>query len=254
MLSKNKISYINSLNQKKYRVENRVFVAEGTKLVNELLTSHFDVRMLVALPSWFDCNEAIGFKGERIEASEQEMKKITLFSTPSDVLAIVSIPDEKPYQFEKDDLVLALDTVQNPGNFGTIIRLADWFGIKQVVCSQQSADIYNPKTVQSSMGAICRVKVDYLDLEVFLNQVANLHHQPVYGAFLEGENIYSANLSRSGVIVMGNEGKGISSAIERLCTHKLNIPNFPIGTATSESLNVAIAASIICSEFRRRLF
>lgn len=252
MLSKNKISFINSLNQKKYRTEYGVFVAEGTKLVTELLDSSFELETLVALPAWYEANPLNRFRGERIEASEQEMKKITLFSTPSEVLAVVRIPQPAAFEFPLDDLVLALDTVQNPGNLGTIIRLADWFGIKQVVCSLQCADIYNPKTVQSTMGAISRVTVSYHPLEALLERAVDELKLPVYGAFLEGQNIYRAGLSRNGVIVMGNEGNGISSSVERFCTEKLNIPNFPIGSPTSESLNVAIAASIVCSEFRRR--
>ena len=204
MLSKNKISFINSLNQKKYRTEHQVFVAEGSKLVTELLDSTFSIEMLIALPEWFLANNWLGFRGERIEASEQEMKKITLFSSPSEVLAVVKIPAQKPFQFEADQLVLALDTVQNPGNLGTIIRLADWFGIKQVICSTECTDIYNPKTVQSTMGAICRVDVSYHRLEDLLPQAVATHQLPVYGAFLEGENIYHARLSRGGVIVMVN--------------------------------------------------
>ena len=152
MLSKNKISFINSLNHKKYRTEHGVFVAEGTKLVTDLLESDFGIESLVAHPQWYEANSLGRFRGERIEASEHEMKKITLFSTPSEVLAVVKIPEPTEFVFPEDDLVMALDTVQNPGNLGTIIRLADWFGIKQLVCSPQCADVYNPKTVQSQWG------------------------------------------------------------------------------------------------------
>jgi TrmH family RNA methyltransferase len=144
---------------------------------------------------------------------------------------------------------LALDRVQNPGNLGTIIRLADWFGISDIICSEDTADCFNPKVVQATMGAILRVHVHYINLAAWLK---NQHDTKIYGTFLEGENIYSAQLDKSGVIVMGNEGQGISAEVAATVSHKLLIPPYPADRSGSESLNVAVATAVICSEFRRR--
>jgi len=229
MLTKNQIKFIKSLSLKKYRDESGYFLAEGNKLVADLLP-------------YFDC--------ELLLAEQGEIDKVSLLKNPQQMLAVFKQPQ---YQLDfpslSGKLSLVLDTVQDPGNLGTIIRIADWFGIENIICSPETADVYNPKTVQATMGALARVKVHYTDLSVFLEQNKTL---PVYGAFLEGENIYAANLTPEGLIVMGNEGNGISEKIEPFISKRLYIPNYPAGQPTSESLNVAVATAITCAEFRRR--
>lgn len=249
MLSKNKIKLISSLSQKKFRDETGLFVAEGTKLVLDLAPS-FRCSVLVATSNWLKNNESIS-AGEIIEVTDSELQKISGQKSPQGVLAVF----EKPvYELNVLDLnrklSLALDDVQDPGNMGTIIRVADWFGITDIFCSEHSADAYNPKTVQATMGALARVRVHSVNLaEVLESCVGKL---PVYGTFMDGEDIYNKSLTAHGILVMGNEGNGISSEIEQLVTERLLIPNFPAGQATSESLNVGVATALICAEFRRR--
>jgi len=252
MLSKNDIKNIKSLEHKKFREEKGLFIAEGHKLVGEL-AGRFRCVLMAATPQWLDTHRNI--KAERIETvTLEELKRASLLKAPQDVLAIFSIPQESAdiAAMASDNLVLALDDVQDPGNLGTIVRIADWFGIKDIFCSKGTADIYNPKAVQATMGAIARVRVHYTQLADSLKSLPS--GIPVYGTYLEGETIYDAPLSRNGVIIMGNEGNGISPESGRYVTHRLYIPNWPAGAATSESLNVAIATAITCSEFRRREF
>ena len=250
MLSKNDIKIIKSLDQKKYRTEKGLFVAEGHKLVGEIL-GKFICKLVVATEDWLAENKNI--KAERIEAvSPDELKRASLLQNPQDVLAVFCIPKHavKLSTAASTNLVLALDDIQDPGNLGTIVRIADWFGIKDIFCSIGTADIYNPKAVQATMGAIARVNVHYTDLTMSL---CELHAgTPVYGTYLNGEIIYDTELSSNGVIIMGNEGNGISSKVSKAINRRLYIPNWPSGAATSESLNVAIATAIVCSEFRRR--
>lgn len=251
MLSKNDIKNIKSLELKKFRDEKRLFVAEGHKLVGELL-GVFRCVLLVATDEWLAGHGRI--PADRIEAvTADELKRASLLRSPQDVLAVFCIPDDKSAMKEAaaKNLVLALDDVQDPGNLGTIMRIADWFGIKDIFCSKGTADIYNPKAVQATMGAISRVKIHYTELA---KEIASLPASvPVYGTFLEGDIIYDTELSGNGVIIMGNEGNGISREVGKTINRKLYIPNWPAGAATSESLNVAIATAIVCSEFRRRL-
>ena len=251
MLSKNDIKNIKSLELKKFRDEKRLFVAEGHKLVGELL-GVFRCVLLVATDEWLAGHGRI--PADRIEAvTADELKRASLLRSPQDVLAVFCIPDDKSAMKEAaaKNLVLALDDVQDPGNLGTIMRIADWFGIKDIFCSKGTADIYNPKAVQATMGAISRVKIHYTELA---KEIASLPASvPVYGTFLEGDIIYDTELSGNGVIIMGNEGNGISREVGKSVNRKLYIPNWPAGAATSESLNVAIATAIVCSEFRRRL-
>ncbi|MBO7436948.1 MAG: RNA methyltransferase [Bacteroidaceae bacterium] len=250
MLSKNDIKNIKSLELKKFRDEKRLFVAEGHKLVGELL-GVFKCVLLVATDEWLARQGRI--PADRIEAvTADELKRASLLRSPQDVLAVFCIPDERLTMKEAaaKNLVLALDDVQDPGNLGTIMRIADWFGIKDIFCSKGTADIFNPKAVQATMGAISRVKIHYTDL---VKEITTLPAPvPVYGTFLDGEIIYDTKLSDNGVIIMGNEGNGISKEVGRTVNRKLYIPNWPAGAATSESLNVAIATAIVCSEFRRR--
>ena len=250
MISKSKIKLINSLSQKKFRDETGLFVAEGTKLINDLV-SVFRCSMLVATADWLGDNPS--FKAvEVLEAEADEFKKISNHKSPQGVLAVFEKADYSWTEQElSQKLSLALDDVQDPGNLGTIIRIADWFGISDIFCSEHSADAFNPKTVQASMGALARVRVHVVDLAAFLKTCQSLI--PVYGTFMNAENIYSKKLSSNGIIVMGNEGNGISPAIEKLISERLLIPNFPAGQPTSESLNVAVATALVCGEFRRRI-
>ena len=251
MLSKNDIKNIKSLEQKKFREEKRLFVAEGHKLVGDLL-SKFDCVLLAATPDWKPLGS---FRAERKEEiTPDELKRASLLRSPQDVLAVFRIPDYSTDMATEaaKSLVLALDDIQDPGNLGTIVRIADWFGIKDIFCSSGTADIYNPKAVQATMGALARVRVHYTDL---LKDISHMPSGiPVYGTFLDGETIYSTPLSENGVIIMGNEGNGISREIAAKVNRRLFIPNWPAGAATSESLNVAVATAITCSEFRRRSF
>jgi len=248
MINKNKIKFIRSLEKKKFRIEFACFLAEGNKLVADLLP-FFECEYLLAKASWLAMQGDIYAK-ELVVAEEGDIEKVSLLKSPQDVLAVFHRPE---YVLDneslKNELSLVLDGIQDPGNLGTIIRLADWFGINRVICSPDSADVYNPKTIQATMGAIARVKVFYISLPEWLSDMEGV---PVYGTFLEGKNIYTESLSSSGLIVMGNEGNGVSASVENRITHKLYIPNYPPESETTESLNVATATAIVCSEFRRK--
>lgn len=250
MLSKNDIKNIKSLEHKKFRTEKGLFIAEGHKTVEEFL-GRFDCIQIAATPDWLNLQRSI--PAERVETvTPDELKRASLLQNPQDVLAVFKIPkqDASLKSVADKNLVLALDDIQDPGNLGTIVRIADWFGIKDVFCSKGTTDIYNPKAVQATMGALARVNVHYTDLKQSIDELSA--STPVYGTFLDGEIIYDARLSSNGVIIMGNEGNGISRDISNAVTRRLYIPNWPQGAPTSESLNVAIATSIVCSEFRRR--
>ncbi len=246
-LSKNKIKYIRSLKEKKFRHLNHTFVAEGAKLVTDLFAS-CRCQLLAAVPEFLASFPEIK-ADEVVEAGVSELSKATFLQTAPQVIAVFYQPDLSPKKVQLHGrLSLALDVVQDPGNVGTIIRIADWFGIDQILCSPDTADIYNPKTVQASMGAISRVRAFYGDLVTLLSG----NDVPVYGTFLDGTDIYQESLSSDGVIVLGSEGKGISSGTEKLINRKLFIPSYPVGRSRSESLNVAAAAAVVCAEFRRR--
>lgn len=249
MLSKNKIKLITSLSHKKYRDENGLFVAESTKLILDLMSGMHCV-LLLATSEWLNLHRGIK-ADETCEITEAELRKISSQKSSQGVLAVF----EKPKHIYNPDAIksrlsLALDDVQDPGNLGTIVRVADWFGIEDIFCSLCSADVYGTKAVQSTMGALARVRVHYVDLPEFLRVYAN--EMPVYGTFLDGENIYRESLAENGLIVMGNEGNGISPGVEKYISQRLFIPNFPEGQATSESLNVGIATALVCAEFRRK--
>ena len=241
MITRAEILDIKSLATKQGREELGAFIAEGEKLVGEIRNSSLRVRKIYQ-------TRAIFAEGEII--SEKEMERISQLKTANSVLAVVELPRHSLAKAQPaKNLILALDRVQNPGNLGTIIRLADWFGISDIVCSEDTADCFNPKVIQATMGAILRVRVHYTNLAKWLK---NQHDAKIYGTFLEGENIYSAQLDKSGVIVMGNEGQGISAEVAETVSHKLLIPPYPADRCGSESLNVAVATAVICSEFRRR--
>lgn len=248
MLSKNKIKFIKSLSIKKYRDESGCFLAEGNKLVTDILP-YFECELLLAQTSWLAAQGDIK-ANELLLVSEEELKKASLLQNPQQVLGVFKKPTYALRKEEiKDKLSLVLDGIQDPGNLGTIIRLADWFGIEHIICSPDTADVYNPKVVQATMGAIARVQIHYTGLIEFIGKMKEI---PVYGTLLDGDNLYAQTLSKNGLIVMGNEGNGITEDMERLISHKLYIPNYPLERKTSESLNVAIATAIICAEFRRR--
>lgn len=252
MLSKAKIKLIQSLEQKKKRREERLFVAEGPKVVGDLLP-YFPCRLIVAEAAWLAAHPEVRAT-EIIETTSDELRKASFLKAPQEVLALFELPTyATPHDVADKELCLALDDVQDPGNLGTIIRVADWFGIRHIFCSIGTTDAFSPKTIQATMGAVARVQVHYVNLYNFLHDIRQENPStPLYGTFLEGENIYKEPLTAHGIIIMGNEGNGISQQIQDLVTHKLFIPNYPEGSATSESLNVAIATAITCAEFRRR--
>ena len=251
MISKNRIKYVRSLEMKKYRKAEGVFVAEGHKLVGDLLGA-FPCVYVAATQEWMD-SHAHELNGVEMDVvTDEELRRVSLMETPQQVLAVFRqrIDEVDVNRVVGEELCLALDDVQNPGNVGTIIRLADWFGIEHIFCSRGCADLYNPKTVQATMGAMARVQVHEVDLPQMLSSLPD--DIPVYGTFLDGENLYGKSLENRGIIVMGNEGKGVSADVEAHVTERLYIPNYPAGRETSESLNVAIATAIVCAEFRRR--
>lgn len=252
-LSKNKIKYIQSLKDKKGREAHGTFVAEGDKMVLELLDT-MSCQLLIATPD-FILENGLHQKQpkieELIEVSKEDIKRVSFLKNPQQVLAVFhQVKYEYNIETVQNELSLALDGIQDPGNMGTIIRLADWYGIEHIFCSKDTVDIYNTKVVQATMGALARVNVHYVDLPDFLSSQKGI--LPIYGTFLDGENMYDTDIQSKGIIVMGNEGNGIRPDIEENVTHKLFIPNYPIDRKTSESLNVSVATAIICSEFRRR--
>lgn len=245
VISKNKIKLIRALETKKGRVKHGMFVAEGPKIVGDLL--------------------AAGFRLVELFDDEDDIKKVSFLQHPQGKVGVFRLPDyvetahdERETAVDEKcmpmlgehELALALDGVQDPGNLGTIIRVADWFGMKRIFCSMDTADCWNPKVVQATMGSIARVQICYLNLEDLINKLPSDY--PVYGTLLDGDDIYTEKLTHHGIIVMGNEGNGISAVIRKHVNRKLLIPNFSIGTTRAESLNVAVATAIVCSEFRRR--
>ena len=254
MISKNKIKYLKSLEMKKHRQAESMFVAEGPKIVGDLLNAGFEPTYLVVV----ECSDFVSrlqnfdLNGVQIDfVTADDLRKVSSLEAPQQVLAVLKQPVwQLDSNIASKELCLALDEVQNPGNLGTIIRLAAWFGIEHLFCSKGCADVYNSKTVQATMGGLAHVKVHYVDL---VEMIGNLPDStPVYGTFLDGENLYGKQLEQRGLIVMGNEGRGVSKDVENLVTEKLFIPNYPAERESTESLNVAIATAIVCAEFRRR--
>ena len=237
MISKNQIKFVRQLEQKKYRKKEGLFVAEGPKVVGDLLRAGFKAHTIFATSEWESQGQTFQ------EVSDEELRRVSFLQHPQRVLALLFIPTESIPSVSS--LSLALDDVQDPGNLGTIIRIADWFGIDTIYCSENTADAWSPKVVQATMGSIARVNIIYTDLQELISKA----QVPVYGTLLDGQDIYTQELSKEGIIVMGNEGNGISAPIRKLINRKLLIPQFHEGP---ESLNVAIATAITCSEFRRR--
>ena len=249
MLSKALQKRIASLENKKQRRESGLFVAEGSKTVLDLIAAGIAPEKVIATVNWLAENR-LNAGIEVIEVELEEMKRISFQQTPQGVMGIFRQPQyDTDTTIPQRELCLALDNVQDPGNLGTIIRIADWFGIENIFCSTGTADIYNPKTIQATMGAIGRVRVHYVDLPEMLASLKG--KAPIYGTFLDGEVVYTKKLEKHGLIVMGNEGNGIGDECSRHITEKLLIPSYPEGRATSESLNVSVATAIICNEFRR---
>lgn len=240
MVTKNQIKLITSLQQKKFRETHQLFLAEGAKVIQELLQSDYDLAHLYQTTPLF--TEIPTEKCSLV--SETELQKMSALTVANNCLAIFKIPKPKPI-LEKG-LILALDDIRDPGNLGTILRLCDWFGVQQLLCSQQTVDLYNPKVVQATMGSISRVNVTYLDLDTYLSTTK----QTLFGTFMDGENIYKTTLKKEGILIMGNEANGISAAIEQHIKTRLTIPRFGQLQQT-ESLNVATATAIFLSEFRR---
>ncbi|MBR5688121.1 MAG: RNA methyltransferase [Prevotella sp.] len=253
MLSKNQLKNLKRLELKKFRQETGLFVAEGPKAVGDLaeLTSPQTIITTEDYKGLKDCG------CERIIVSEEELRRASFLQHPQQVIGIFRQPIYTPEEREqtimsaRNELVLALDGVQDPGNMGTIIRVADWFGIRTIICSHHSADVWNPKVVQATMGSIARVKILYESLEEVIRRLGD--DVPVYGTLLDGENMYEEELSHHGIIIMGNEGNGISESIRQQVNRRLLIPRYSMGNTHAESLNVAIATAVVCSEFRRRL-
>ena len=240
MISKNQIKLIRSLELKKNRKRENLFVAEGPKVVGDLLRAGFLPHSVYATTP----------REGAVPVSDEELRRISFLQHPQEVLALFSIPRTPATPLPSATaLSLALDGVQDPGNLGTIIRVADWFGIDTIYCSPDTADVYNPKVVQATMGSLAHVHIIYTDLVELISHA----RCPVYGTLLDGQDLYRQELTANGIIVMGNEGNGISQEVRPLITRRLLIPNYHQGAETAESLNVAIAAAITCAEFRRRL-
>ena len=273
MLSKNQLKLVRSLELKKNRKKEGLFVAEGPKVVGDLLRAGFVPHSIFMVQGSGFMVQGSGFmvqgSGARVQGSsflvtDDELRKLSFLQHPQEVLALFEIPSPGSLPFREGlgvgslpsllggvggrPLSIALDGIQDPGNLGTIIRIADWFGISTIYCSEDTADAYNPKVVQATMGSLAHINIVYCDLVALLQQ----YDGPIYGTLLDGNDIYQQELSQEGIIVMGNEGNGISQRVRPLITHKLLIPNFNKNSETAESLNVAIATAITCSEFRRR--
>lgn len=240
MLSNNQIKLINQLKQKKIRQQYNLFIAEGVKTVNEFLKSKFTVKILFATDDYINLYDE---KNIQI-VSQVELKKVSNYKSPNQIVGIFEIPE---HEERKDNgLTLVLDDINDPGNLGTIIRLCDWFGVDRLVCSKNTVDCYNSKTVQASMGSLSRIHIIYTDIDIFLKN----DKRPIYGAFLKGKNIYRSELKSNAILVMGNEANGISQSVEKYISHKITIPHFGNDQQT-ESLNAAMATAILLSEFKR---
>lgn len=247
MITKNQIQLIKSLQTNKGRKLHKLFVAEGIKCISDILASDLELVYLFETETVFERKKfkEIAHTIENITSSD--LNKISSLTIPNNCLAVFGIPELKA--IKDSGLVVVLDSIQDPGNLGTIIRLCDWFGVQQVVCSMDTVDVYNPKVVQATMGATVGVSVVYADLEKYLSKTK----LPIFGTFMKGDDVYNSTLPENGIVLLGNEGNGISEKIEKLVTNRLTIPNFN-KYLHAESLNVATAAAVVLSEFRRRNF
>jgi TrmH family RNA methyltransferase len=246
MLTKNQQKLIRSLHEKKNRTELGLFLIEGTKSVSELLKSDFEIEILLTTIEFFDqFGEQIRDRSKTYEIVNQyEIEKVSAFETNDSVLAVAKQKINSEFDVKNNEIVIALDEIKDPGNLGTIIRIADWYGVNKIVASKETADFYNPKVISASMGSFTRVNIFYTDLKDFLSKTK----LPILGAFLNGENIHKTDFPAGGILVMGNESKGISEKIEKVITKKITIPSF----GKAESLNVAIATAVILDNWRRK--
>lgn len=240
-LSKNQLKLITSLQQKKYRQKHNLFVAEGVKVIDELLKAKLEFEYL------FSIDDSCTFSNRTTIISETELKKISKLKTPNKVVGVFKIPKEEV--IKNKGLIIALDEINDPGNLGTIIRLCDWFGVEQLVCSKNTVDCYNQKVIQATMGSITRVQINYVDLAAFISKAS----LPVFTADMNGDNVYESTLPTEAILVMGNEANGISKEINKLVKNRLTIPRFG-KTQQTESLNVATATAILLNEFRRNFY
>ena len=247
MIGKNTIKWVHSLEMKKNRKREGLFVAEGPKVVGDLL-SRFRLHSVFATDEWTG-GDSIGADVRLERVDDDTLRRLSFLQHPQQVVAVMEMNKEEKVEVDADRLTIMLDGVQDPGNLGTIIRIADWFGIDSIICSPETADAYNPKVVQATMGSLGRVSVTYAPLVALLSSLPET--MPIYGTLLDGKDIYQSELTRGGVIIMGNEGNGISDEVRRMVTRPLLIPRFRQGES-AESLNVAVATAITCSEFCRR--
>lgn len=246
MLSKARIKFIKSLQLKKYRKQEQCFTVEGEKSVSEVLDSTLHVRELYATSAFIDCQKSAlaRFKGTIVAVNEKDLALMGEYASNNAALAVVAIPENAIPTISNQEFVLLLDDIRDPGNLGTIIRTADWYGIKTVIASEETADVYNAKVIQASMGSFTRTRVYYTNLPQFLST----NRLPVYGTFLNGADAHAFNFGKGGIVVIGNEANGISEDVERLVTQKITIPRF----GQAESLNAAIATAVILDNIRRR--
>ena len=255
MISKNTIKLIKSLEQKKFRIKEKLFIVEGDKNVSEVLDSKFNIVKLFATSTFLE-NNGTKLKNTKLvtEVTKDDVKQVSLLKSPQNSIALCTLPDSKTLPEKTGgNLQIYLDDIQDPGNLGTIIRICDWFGIEQLFCSLKTADLFNPKVIQASMGSFCRVDIYYTPFEP-IAQVAIESGVEIFGAFLDGENIYEQKLPQKALLVMGNEGNGISTEIENSINHKIKIPAFNSIGKSAESLNVSVATAIICAEFKRQKY
>jgi len=245
MLSKSQISFIKSLHQKKYRKENGIFIIEGIKSIEEFILSNYQVHSVYYLAQYHSSLTALPANIKLFEVNHAELDKISTLQTPQGILALVHIPKSTTLSISSlnDEFTLVLDGVQDPGNMGTIIRTADWFGFKQIICSHHCVEVYNPKTVQATMGSLSRVNIFYEDLPSILKDV----EIPIFGAVLDGKSMYKTDWGKEGLVILGNEGQGITPEVMKLINNPVTIPR----TGSAESLNVAISAAILCADISR---
>ena len=244
MISKAKSKFVKSLQVKKYRVEEQCFVVEGTKSVSELMRSDFEVLTLIATPDYLvNSTEEPNRQHEIIEVGEQELSGLGSFQSNQTVIAIARMKANHSIPLQPNEYGLIVDDIRDPGNLGTIIRIADWYGIRSIVASEQSADFYNSKVISASMGSFCRVNVFYTSLSSYLTE----NKQTLYGTFLQGENVHKVNFDAGGFIVIGNEAHGISPSVEQFIHHRISIPRY----GKAESLNAAVATAIVLDNLRR---
>jgi len=244
-ISKSEIKLINALNKSHGRKKHQAFLVEGVKMVDELILSDTQLILVAATQEWLNNNPEYSDKDNFRLLSDRELQKLSSFSSSNQVIAVAKTPSEVQIDIQKNDLVLILDTIQDPGNMGTIIRTADWFGISKIVCSKETVDAFSSKVVQASMGSLFRTQIHYTNLLDFLNKYKQSHN--IYGSLLSGQNIYKLDLKNNGFIIIGNESKGISEDLQQIINQALYIPRS--SSSKAESLNAAVACSIILSEF-----